>query len=670
MAFWRSKVDNAKDKKSVYKIVKWHKAAPSYSSPPLRGPDGEACNGKDKAALLKSTLLDRQLDAEDFPPDVPTIPNRIVNCPNITDYEIFKAVCVAKSSSPGGDKVPAKILRACWPVIKDRVCHLFRKCVQIGIHPKIFKQAKIIMIPKNGQRDRTLPKSYRPIALLSCLGKGLKRLFAQRMAFLAVKNKILGRYQCSAVPKRCAIDLTTALTTDIQTAWDNNQAAAIATLDVRGAFDGVLQNRLNFRLRTQGWPENFVRWVDSFMSNRSATIIIDNYISEEFNLKCRLPQGSPASPILFLLYMKPLFKSASGINLGYADDMCLLVRGRTIPDCGQILQRRLDKVLSHANDLGIPFDIEKTELQYFHRKRDITKEVPLKFGQKIICSNDSTRWLGINFDRKVTFRTHINHTSTKALSALSHIRQLSSTIQDLSPLLARQAVQATALTALFYGTETWITFKNHRFMVGRIQKILNQATKAILPVYKTTPVSVLLRETGWAPAEAWPNRIQDRFSVRVAASDDWHPLRKRWDTSHITWLRKRIQVSLSSFPINAPWDLKSLDSFKLKILAVSKAAGARNFLKWREKTLVLDLFVFSDDSMSANRFTGGGYVIYRGNNLLSTGSVPLGSSAEVHDAEIAAAVIGTQAAISTAEAALSENIYLCLDNEAAANILA
>ncbi|POS83234.1 hypothetical protein EPUL_004373, partial [Erysiphe pulchra] len=541
-ALWRSKADNAKDQKFVYKIVKWHKAAPSYSSSPLRGPNGEVCNGKDKAALVKSTLLDRQLDAEDFPPDVPTAPKRIVDCPNITDYEIFKTGCVAKSISPGGDKVPAKIIRACWPVIKDRVCSLFRQCVQIGIYPKIFKKAKIIMIPKNGQRDRTLPKSLRPIALLSCL---------------AVKNKILGRNQCSAVPKRCATDLITTLTTDIQIAWENNQVAAIATLDVRGAFDGVLQNRLTFRLRTQGWPEIFVRWVDSFMSNRSATITIDDYIFEEFNLKCGLPQGSPASQILFFLYMEPLFKSASGISLGYADDMCLLMRARNISDCGQILlQRRSDKVLSHANDLGISFKNEKTELQYFNR---------------------NTRWLGINFDRKSTCCTHINHASTEALSALSYVRQLSSTIRGLSPLLARQAVQSTTLTALFYEVETWTTSKNHRFM---------------------------------------------------------HPLRKRWDTSHITWLRKRIRVSLSSFPINAPWDLKSPDSSK--------------FEDWGR----------------------GVYAIYRGNNLLSTGSVPFGSSAEVNDAEIAAAVIGTQAAISTAEAALSENIYICLDNETAVIILA
>ena len=61
----------------------------------------------------------------------------------------------------------------------------------------------------SGKRDRSLPKSYRPIALLSCLGKGLERLLARRLAHSALKLGILARDQCSAVPKRAATDLTT-----------------------------------------------------------------------------------------------------------------------------------------------------------------------------------------------------------------------------------------------------------------------------------------------------------------------------------------------------------------------------------------------------------------------------------------------------------------------------
>lgn len=112
----------------------------------------------------------------------------------------------------------------------------------------------------------------------------------------------------------------------------------MATL-VRGAFDGALHNRLIYRLRTQGWPENLVRWVESFMSNRSASITTDDFTSEDPPLVCGLPQGSPASSILFLLCMQPLFRLVPGINLGYADDMCLsqkLEQSQSVIECFKI----------------------------------------------------------------------------------------------------------------------------------------------------------------------------------------------------------------------------------------------------------------------------------------------------------------------------------------------
>lgn len=55
------------------------------------------------------------------------------------------------------------------------------------------KKARIIIIPKAGNRNRALPASYRPISLLSYLGKGLERLIARRLSFIAMKYKILAQ---------------------------------------------------------------------------------------------------------------------------------------------------------------------------------------------------------------------------------------------------------------------------------------------------------------------------------------------------------------------------------------------------------------------------------------------------------------------------------------------
>ena len=67
------------------------------------------------------------------------------------------------------------------------------------------------MIAKPGRRDLTTPRAWRPISLLSCLGKGLERLIARRLAWAAIHHKVLHPQQAGALPKRSATDLVTAL---------------------------------------------------------------------------------------------------------------------------------------------------------------------------------------------------------------------------------------------------------------------------------------------------------------------------------------------------------------------------------------------------------------------------------------------------------------------------
>ncbi|KJZ70202.1 hypothetical protein HIM_10425 [Hirsutella minnesotensis 3608] len=69
-----------------------------------------------------------------------------------------------------------------------------------------------------------------------------------------------------------AVDLVTCLVHDIEEAFARKQVATLVTIDIQGAFDTVLRNRLILRLREQGWPPNLARWVGSFMEDRSARV--------------------------------------------------------------------------------------------------------------------------------------------------------------------------------------------------------------------------------------------------------------------------------------------------------------------------------------------------------------------------------------------------------------
>ncbi|KAF3768243.1 hypothetical protein M406DRAFT_20547, partial [Cryphonectria parasitica EP155] len=55
-------------------------------------------------------------------------------------------------------------------------------CLRLGYYPRAFKTAEVAMIPKVGKSDYSTFRSYRPIALLSCIGKGMERMVAKRLS--------------------------------------------------------------------------------------------------------------------------------------------------------------------------------------------------------------------------------------------------------------------------------------------------------------------------------------------------------------------------------------------------------------------------------------------------------------------------------------------------------
>jgi hypothetical protein len=50
------------------------------------------------------------------------------------------------------------------------------------------------------------------------------------------------------------MDLVASFTHDVEHAWATGKQVTMITMDVQGAFDALLKNRLLQRMGKQGWP--------------------------------------------------------------------------------------------------------------------------------------------------------------------------------------------------------------------------------------------------------------------------------------------------------------------------------------------------------------------------------------------------------------------------------
>jgi hypothetical protein len=78
------------------------------------------------------------------------------------------------------------------------------------------------------------------------------------MAVQAIRAKLLTPCHFGALPGRSAVDLVQVLVHKVEKAFQAGKVAILLLLDVKGAFDIVIHQRLLSHLRLQGWDNSLI----------------------------------------------------------------------------------------------------------------------------------------------------------------------------------------------------------------------------------------------------------------------------------------------------------------------------------------------------------------------------------------------------------------------------
>jgi hypothetical protein len=90
-------------------------------------------------------------------------------------------IAMSGKKAPGPDGIGASVIRLLWEWDSARITVLARASIRLGEHPKTWKIAKGVTIPKAGKDDYSKAKSHRVISLLNCLDKVVEKVVARML---------------------------------------------------------------------------------------------------------------------------------------------------------------------------------------------------------------------------------------------------------------------------------------------------------------------------------------------------------------------------------------------------------------------------------------------------------------------------------------------------------
>lgn len=116
---------------------------------------------------------------------------------------------------------------------------MFVECIRSGVHCKIGRQARGVIIPKPGRKDLEDYKSYRCISLYNCIGKALERVVGGMLEDRLKTAGLIDPGQFGSLCRRSAVVAVASLVSMVEEAWEDKKITEAICMDVRAAFPSV-----------------------------------------------------------------------------------------------------------------------------------------------------------------------------------------------------------------------------------------------------------------------------------------------------------------------------------------------------------------------------------------------------------------------------------------------
>jgi len=388
--------------------------------------------------------------------------------------------------SPGPDGISNEMLRNMGVAAINKLLEIFKLSWEQGALPQIWKEATMMPIHKKG-KDPKEPSSYRPISLTSCVVKTLERIVNDRLKWYLESKHLLAPEQARFRQCRSTEDQATLLSQEVEDAFQEQKLVMTTWIDLQKAFDTVWTDGLLVKLLNARITSKMYNWIKSFLHNRRARVMVEQVPSKKVLLRHGVPQGGVISPTLFLIFINDLVDVLpKGVKAAlYADDLVLWCKEEYPTTARHRMQQAANKLKEWTDKWCISINKEKSSTTLFTLSTK-HKAGTIFLGDTPLKEDNEATYLGVTFDRRMTWKPHIAQAEGKARRKLAILRKLAGTTWGANERILKSIYQGTVRPHLEYGSTAWSNAA--KTTLHTLDLVQNQALRIITGAMRSTPI--------------------------------------------------------------------------------------------------------------------------------------------------------------------------------------
>lgn len=370
------------------------------------------------------------------------------------------------------------------PVLKK----IINQSMECGHFPQSWKKSVVIPVSKVANSNKC--ENFRPVNMLPVYEKVLEKVICGQIEKYIYKNNILLKEQSGF---RKGFSCETALnwiTYEWRKCIDSGERIIAVFLDFKRAFETLDRDILVSKLDQYGIRGKELEWFKSYLSERFQQSKVIDELSDEYEVKLGVPQGSVAGVLLFLLYINDIGMVIKYCKIGlFADDTLIYISGNNIDEMQEKMNEDLQNLQEWLNMNKLKLNVSKTKCMALNLKHG---NICIKLKDEVLEVVSKIKYLGVIIDNNLKFNEYVDEICSKISKKIGYLRRIRSKLSYSNALMLYNA-----LVLPHFDYCATIIFSCSDTVKARLQLLQNKGMRMLLKCNYYTPIQNMLNALGW-----------------------------------------------------------------------------------------------------------------------------------------------------------------------------